>query len=76
MDEKLRQWLTPLKDLVTKINEEYARLFQKLGYEGRIELSKPKDKVGSLADLVVGSFIDFLPPFSSTRPTSTASTSW
>jgi len=44
MDDKLRQWLTPLKDLVVKINEEYTRLFQKLGYDGRIELSVPQDK--------------------------------
>jgi len=45
MDAKLEQWLIPLKDLVAKINTEYARLFQKLGYEGRM-LSEPEDRVG------------------------------
>jgi len=44
MDEKLGQWLTPLKALVSKINVEYARLFQMLGYDGRIELTMPEDK--------------------------------
>lgn len=74
MDEKLRQWLTPLKDLVAKINEEYARLFQKLGYEGKIVLSVPKDRVCCL--LICCVILTEAPPYSSTRQTSTASISW
>uniref|UniRef100_F1KRY7 Structural maintenance of chromosomes protein 5 n=1 Tax=Ascaris suum TaxID=6253 RepID=F1KRY7_ASCSU len=44
MNELLEQWLNPLTELVTKLNERYVLFFHRMNCAGEVHLYKPEDK--------------------------------
>jgi hypothetical protein len=45
MDQKLSEWLDPLKLLVNQISQKFSEFFERLQCTGQVTLTQPEDKV-------------------------------